>query len=87
MSANLTDTEKAVLAAIAALTRADAEGAWNPYYADVAAAAHGNSDLAYTVCKALKKAGLVEANGRQGTNLLNAPAYWATEKGLEVVPA
>jgi hypothetical protein len=75
-------TEEKVLDVYRELSKSDPEGAWNPYYADVARAANGDADLAYAACKKLKKDGLLECNGRQGGGLFNAPAYWPTEKAV-----
>jgi len=71
-----------VLAAYAALTVDDPEGAWNPYHYVVIAAVGGDPNGAYVSCKALKGRGLLACNGRQGASLASSPAYWATDAGL-----
>ena len=46
------------------------------------AAAAGDADLAYAVCKVLKSKGLLACNGRQSAGIFNAPAYWPTEAAM-----
>lgn len=77
----MNETERAVLEAYKAEDDHDAEGAFAPYYHTIVSAAGGNPDLAYAVCKSLKKTGLLTCNGRQGAGLLAAPSYWITDKG------
>lgn len=81
---SLTDRQRAVLDAFRAEEAKDPEGAFAPYYHTIVAAAGGDADVAYLTCKDLKKLGLLETNGRQGSALLNAPSYWPSEKGKAV---
>lgn len=81
MAVTLDPTERKVLEAYAAEDTNDPEGAYAPYYPSISAAAGSNLDQAYAACKALKKKGLLTTNGRQGSKLASAPAYWITDAG------
>lgn len=80
------NTEAAVLAAYKVECDADREGAFAPYFGNIAASA-GNADVAYQCCKSLKRAGLLDSSGPARGGLLNAPSYWINEKGEQALAA
>jgi hypothetical protein len=85
MAVNLTHAEREVLKKYVELSKEDPEGSWNPYFIDVAQAAGGDADLAYSICKRLKKAMLLEHHGAAGRSLAASPGYWPTEAGEKLI--
>lgn len=82
MAVRLTDGERAVLAAFVALEKADPDGCWNWFYADVVRAAEGTGDggRADAICRNLRKRKLLKGDGTG-----KFATYYPTDKGREAV--
>lgn len=81
----LSNEEHQVLEAYRRECDADPDGAFAPIYPGISSALEGDVDLVLTVCRNLKRRGLLDGTIERGRAAVLGSSLWISDKGAEAL--